>query len=259
MFCTQCGTKNSEGAVFCSSCGKGMAGEKQVPIQTLGEPSPKRKNRTLILSLAGVGFIAVIALVLSMTVFRPAPTLDNVDKYMVTAADLSDFQVEESSDATDWTDGTRIFSTDCSPQAKFETTVKRATSWAKAGFVTSGSDQTYIDVSEQILGFPTEESAVAFMDAIKAATNDSSCTPDTPNPQFADISSFFGENLDGVYMKLDYTSGDSIYGLSFARRGKVVAIISNYAGDDSSDLYTNDVSIGQLEEVVKVLLHRFNN
>lgn len=259
MFCTQCGHKNSEDAVFCSACGKAVAGANPQTIGTTSKPKALLKNRTLMLSLAGVGFVAVVAMVLSITIFRPAPTIDTVGKYMLTAEDLSDFQVTESGDATDWTDGSRIFSNDCGPQATFASTIKRATSWAKVGFVTSGSDQTYIDVSEQIVGFPTEDAAVAFMNSVKAASHDSSCTPDTPNPQFTDISSFYGESLDGIYMTLDYTEGQSIYGLSFARRGKVVAIISNYAGDDSSDLYSNDVSIGQLEEVVKALLHRFNN
>lgn len=78
MFCSNCGNQCSEGAVFCSKCGKTISG-----VGYVNRPVEKKKRTGLILGIVGaVGVVATMCLFFVITALMPKKI--NLNDYLVT-------------------------------------------------------------------------------------------------------------------------------------------------------------------------------
>jgi hypothetical protein len=273
MFCSSCGVKNQNDFKFCTACGAPSVAANKVEeptpvIQPVtpaqgGDPwnvppAPKRKNRLLIIGIAAFTVVS-LAVVTALFVLRPVPTIDTVGKYMMAAYDGAPTEFEETDFDSDWFDDARIFAEDCLYQENIADLVEFGTAWDSVSFERTDSDVNFLLATHQIGAFNDEATANEYIQAVRYGSNDSDCLPNSPSPIVQSIQERFGIPVDGVYMQLDYEDSESLYSIAFARRGNVVTIITVFSGDDSSNLYSQNVSIDEMEEMMRRVLERFNN
>jgi hypothetical protein len=275
MFCSSCGVKNLNDFKFCTACGAPSVAANKVEeptpyIQPLTPPqgadpwlpppapAPKRKNRLVIIGVAAIAVVAV-AVVASLYLFRPAPTIDSVGKYMMTAYDGVPTEFEETDFDSDWFDEARIFAEDCSYQDQIADLVGSGVAWDSVSFERVDSDINFLLATHQIGAFNDEATASEYIQAVREGSKDADCLPNSPSPIIKSVQERFGIPIDGVYMQLDYSDSESLYSVAFARRGNVVTIVTVFSGDDSSNIYSENVPIEEMEEMMKRVLERFNN
>jgi hypothetical protein len=276
MFCSSCGVKNQNDFKFCTGCGAPSVAANRVEVPTTitppvtpppgGDPwtvqptapAPKRKNRFLVIGISAFT-VVTLAVVAALFVFRPAPTIDTVDKYMMAAYDGAPTEFEETDFDSDWFDDARIFAKDCMWQEDINDLVEFGTAWDSISFERTDSDVNFLLATHQIGAFAVESTAIEYIETVRVASMTDGCLPNSPSPIVQSIQERFGIPVDGVYMQLDYEDSESLYSIAFARRGNVVTIVTVFSGDDSSNLYSQNVSIDEMEEMMRRVLERFNN
>lgn len=274
MFCSNCGAKNAKAYKFCGECGSPAPAAQpkvakpesvvppvvlETPAEFWAQPAKKGFLNTKTFIIAGAAFVAVIALVAGFILLRPQPTLATVDKYMFTISDALPTPISDDTEFdTDWLGDARIFAEDCAPQEKMDSIEPSGLSWGRVSFGREDSDTNTFLMTEQIVGFPDDATATNYIDAARAGFNDPDCLTSTPNPKSYSIQEKFGIGVDGLYMVLDYEDSTSLYGLAFARRGSVVMITAIFAGEDSTDLYSKDVSYTEMETLLGKAISKFN-
>jgi hypothetical protein len=177
----------------------------------------------------------------------------------MSAFDGAPTEFEETDFDSDWFDEARIFAEDCLYQEQIVEIIPFGSPWDSVSFARADSDVNFLLSSHQIGAFNDEATAIKYIDAVRNGSRDSDCLPNAPSPVSMSIQERFGIPVDGVYMQLDYEDSESLYSIAFARRGNVVTIVTVFSGDDSSNLYSQNVSIDEMEEMMRRVLERFNN
>ncbi len=287
-FCSACGAQQTDDAVFCSSCGKAVAGS---PVSTENPegfatgstpPTPgkdplafiKRLPKAALIAIPAVLILAIVGAVVGIKALN-APTKANAASFIATEKDLP-FDVKQAEEPTDYT-VEDIFGKDCYAGKDLSDLLQTGESWAISEFDRGSDSQNYISLDQQIIAMPSEDDAKAVVAAAAAVATDDSCQSSdystTMSYEFnyendQSIQDAFGVGADGValeanswiYIKLSESSSgtESTYEGYYAwvRRGNLImhVYVSASEGDGSE---SENISRTELVEAVAPFISKF--
>ena len=287
-FCSACGAQQTDDAVFCSSCGKAVAGS---PVSTENPegfatgstpPTPgkdplafiKRLPKAALIAIPAVLILAIVGAVVGIKALN-APTKANAASFIATEKDLP-FDVKQAEEPTDYT-AEDFFSDKCSSGQDLATYLHEGDLWAISELEKASAGQNYFSLDQQIISMPSETMAKRAIEAAAAVATDNTCQLseyattmsfkfDYQNPQ--NVSEAFGVGAEGiviessswVYMKLseyaDATESSSRGYYAFVRRGNLLMLVY-LSSTDADGTTTNMVLRKDLVEAVAPFISKF--
>jgi hypothetical protein len=186
-FCISCGSKNSEGVKFCSSCGKPVqdvapATEVKVetPVSVENVAKPKLdllKNKVVIFGGGGVlAAILAVVLVIALTPF----SLDakTAESRLMTVSDFAFDAVEDDKPVTAEGSAYPIYraSDKCDEDVEMQALINdEGTLLASSDFKENSTEVTSVHFDQDVIKFEDDATATKFVGLAKAGYDNSDC------------------------------------------------------------------------------------
>lgn len=265
MFCTECGSKNKADAKFCFQCGQPLVRSskvsapkvKTVEPTSIYAPAPSAKKSMplwLKISLfAGAPFLVIVAIGAVFVLFKPMPTYETADQFLLTRADVANLDLSRTDPIDQQDRGADFIYGQCSARSELTSSVKLGHDWASNAFEAKNSSdgQTYL-ISSQIIEFDTTQEAQDVIDIAVDASSDPECDTTLIDDYYSGGGKLVDDykvDLIGTDLINEY-SGDQSR-LVFARRGKVLLIIQTKVTDGNSQV-SNSENVRQITRALNL-------